>query len=89
MSELEWNLDSAELAYDIIARYVEHTQVSALLIAYLANALGEERLKSLVQDQHWQMYQASRHQLLEAREGVDQLTVLVDRLRTAERGEDK
>jgi predicted ArsR family transcriptional regulator len=87
VSELEWNLESAELAYDTIARYVEHTQISALLIAYLANALGEERLRTLVQEQQWQLYQASRHQLGEAREAVDKLTALIDRMRTIERGE--
>lgn len=87
MSDLEWDLDSAELAYDVIARYVEHTQISALLIAYLANALGEERLKTLVQGEQWQLYQASRHQLVEARESVDRLTAVVDSLRKIKRGE--
>ena len=87
MSESEWNLESAELAYDIIGRYVEHTQISALLIAYLANALGEERLKSLVQDQHWQMYQASRHQLVEARDGIEKLTTLIDQCREKRGGD--
>lgn len=87
MSELEWNLESAELAYDTIARYVEHTQISALLIAYLANALGEERLKTLVQGEQWQLYQASRRQLIEAREGIDRLTAVVDDMRKSERGE--
>ena len=86
MDDLESNLESAEMAYGIIARYVEHTQVSGLLIAFLANALGEEKLKPLVQNEHWQMYQASRHQLTEARGEVDRLTALIDRLRELKRG---
>lgn len=88
MSDPTWNLESAERAYEIISRYVEHTQISGLLIAYLANALGEERLKPLVQNEHWQMYQTSRHQLVEARDEIDKLTALIDRLRELERGTD-
>ncbi|MEP7270867.1 MAG: hypothetical protein ABI882_05155 [Acidobacteriota bacterium] len=79
MSETEWNLESAEGAYSVIAQYVEHTQISALLIAFLANALGEERLKSLVQNQHWMAYQESRRLLVAARDDVDRLTQLIDR----------
>ncbi len=74
------------MAYDILARYVEHTQISGLLIAFLASALGEEKLKPMVQNEHWQMYQASRHHLAEARQDIDKLTSLIDRLRELERG---
>ncbi|MBK6798107.1 MAG: hypothetical protein IPG76_15375 [Acidobacteria bacterium] len=45
--ELEWNRDSAELAYSVIARYVEHTQVSGIIIALMASAVGEEKSNPL------------------------------------------
>ena len=76
-----WDLDSAELAYGVIARYVEHTQVSGLIIALLANSLGEERLKPLVESEYWQAYQESKRLLAEARLDVDRLTKLIDQMR--------
>ncbi len=86
MNEVEWDRESAELAYSVIARYVEHTQISALLIAYLANSLGEERLKSFVQNQHWLAYQESKRLLVEARDDIDRLTRVIERLRPEPRG---
>ena len=82
--ELEWNLESAELAYSIISRYVEHTQLSGMIIAVLAHGLGEEKLKALVESDYWQSYQASRHSLNEARADIERLTNLIDRTRSAE-----
>lgn len=79
--DLEWNLDSAELAYTVISRYVEHAQLSGMVIALLAHGLGEEKLKSLVQSDYWQSYQASRHALGDARSEIEQLTRLIDRMR--------
>jgi hypothetical protein len=80
-----WNLESAELAYSVISRYVEHTQVSALVIALLANSLGEERLKPLVESEYWQAYQESKRLLAEARRDIDGLTRLIDQMRETER----
>jgi hypothetical protein len=86
MTDPEWRLESAELAYGIIARYVAHTQISGLVIAYLANELGEEKLKPLVQNEHWQVYQQSRRELIAAREDITRLTTLIEQMR-AEQGE--
>jgi hypothetical protein len=77
---LEWNLDSAETAYGVIARYVEHTQVSGILIALLAGALGEEKVKFIVQTEHWQKYMASKRALEASRADVERLTELIDRM---------
>jgi hypothetical protein len=79
--ELDWNLASAEAAYSVIAHYVEHTQITGLLIASLASALGEERLKPIVQSEPWQMYLASRRALEEARGKIEALTRLIERTR--------
>lgn len=77
---LEWNLDSAETAYSVIARYVEHTQVSGILIALLAGALGEEKVKFIVQTEHWQKYMASKRALEASRADIERLTELIDRM---------
>jgi hypothetical protein len=79
--ELEWNLESAELAYGVIARYVEHTQVSGIIIALLASALGEERVKSIAASEYWQSYMASKRSITEAKEDVERLTELIERMR--------
>jgi hypothetical protein len=76
-----WNLESAETAYSVIARYVDHAQVSGLLIAMLASALGEERLKPIAQSEYWQNYLASKRSLAEAREDIEQLTAMIDKMR--------
>lgn len=80
-AELEWNLESAELAYGVIARYVEHTQVSGIIIALLASTLGEERIKSIAASGYWQSYMASKHSLADARQDVERLTSLIERMR--------
>jgi hypothetical protein len=85
----EWNLDSAELAYTIISQYVEHTQMSGIVIAMMAHGLGEDKLNSLVQSEYWQSYQASRHALNEAKTGIEQLTGLINRMRGVDQTEDK
>jgi hypothetical protein len=77
----EWNLESAELAYGVIARYVEHTQVSGVIIALLASALGEERLKSIAASEYWQSYMASKRSITEAKTDVERLTELIERMR--------
>ncbi len=79
--ELEWNLESAELAYSVIARYVEHTQVSGIIIALLASALGEERSKSIAASEYWQSYMASKRSIADARQDVERLTELIERMR--------
>ncbi|MBO0860273.1 MAG: hypothetical protein J2P21_17725 [Chloracidobacterium sp.] len=80
-AESEWNLESAELAYSVIARYVEHAQVSGIIIALLASALGEERVKSIAASEYWQKYMSSKHSIADAREDIERLTALVERMR--------
>ena len=80
-ADLEWNLESAELAYGVIARYVEHTQVSGIIIALLASALGEERIKSIAASQYWQSYMASKRSIADAKQDVERLTALIERMR--------
>lgn len=79
--DLEWNRDSAELAYSVIARYVEHTQVSGIIIALMASAVGEERIKPIADSQYWQSYMASKRSITEAKLDVDRLTEMIERLR--------
>ena len=79
--KLEWNLASAEMAYTVIARYVEHTQISGIIIAGLASALGEEKIKSVAQSEYWQSYMASKRSITEAKEDVERLTALIERMR--------
>ncbi|MGH9841004.1 MAG: hypothetical protein ACREEM_19795 [Blastocatellia bacterium] len=78
--ELEWNLESAELAYSVVARYVEHTQVSGIIIALLASALGEERIGNIAQSEYWQSYMASKHEIAGARSDIERLTALIERM---------
>ncbi len=85
--ELEWNLEAAELAYGVIARYVEHTQVSGIIIALLASALGEERVKSIAASEYWQSYLASKRSITDAKPEVEQLTALIERMRQAQQSE--
>lgn len=85
----EWNLDSAELAYTIISQYVEHTQMSGMIIAMMAHGLGEDKLKAIVQSEYWQSYQASRHSLNATKNEIEQLTGLINRLRGMDHNEDK
>ncbi|MEY3284189.1 MAG: hypothetical protein ACK562_13525 [Acidobacteriota bacterium] len=80
-AELVWGIESAELAYGVIARYVDHAQISGMVIALLASALGEERVKPLTQSEYWQAYMAGRRSLMDAREEVDQLTQMIERMR--------
>lgn len=80
-AELEWNLESAELAYGVIARYVEHTQISGIIIAMLASALGEERVESIAASEYWQSYMASKRSITDARQDVERLTALIERMR--------
>ena len=78
---LEWNLESAEMAYSVIATYVEHTQISGILIAVLASALGEERVKPIVESGHWQSFMASKRELADAKNDIEQLTEMIERMR--------
>jgi hypothetical protein len=80
-TEYKWDLESAEAAYTVIARYVDHAQVSGILIAMLASALGEEKLKAVVTSEHWQSYLASKRSITEAREDIERLTKLIDGMR--------
>ena len=79
--DIEWSLESAELAYSVIARYVEHTQVSGIIIALLASALGEERIKGVAQSEYWQSYMSSKRSIADARQDIERLTALLERMR--------
>lgn len=83
MSEQDnsWNLEMAENAYVVISRYVEHTQVSGIIIAMLAGALGEEKLDFLVNSEHWQKYMTSRRELEAAQEDIQKLAAAIEQLR--------
>ncbi|MGE0886023.1 MAG: hypothetical protein AB7P14_21015 [Blastocatellales bacterium] len=85
-TELEWNLESAELAFSVIARYVEHTQISGILVAVMASALGEERVKPIVESGHWQSFMASKRELAEAKNDIEQLTAMIERMRNGASG---
>jgi len=85
-AELEWNLESAELAYGVIARYVEHAQASGIIIALLASALGEERVKSIAASEYWQIYMASKRSISDAKPDVERLTSLIERMREESKG---
>jgi hypothetical protein len=76
-----WDLESAEAAYTVIACYVDHAQVSGILIAMLASALGEEKLKPVVSSEYWQSYLASKRSITEAKEEIEKLTKLIERMR--------
>lgn len=80
-----WGIESAELAYQVIARYVEHTQISGMLIAVLASALGEERVKPIADSEYWQHYIAGKRGLTEAKAEIDRLTELIDEVRRSTR----
>jgi hypothetical protein len=80
-ADLEWNRQSAELAYGVIARYVEHAEVSGIIIALLASALGEERVKSIAASEYWQRYMASKRSIGDAKQDVERLTSLIERMR--------
>ena len=83
MSEQErnWNLATAETAYITISRYVEHTQISGIIIAMLAGAVGEERLELLVQSEYWQNYLASKRELEASKADIQTLAEAIERLR--------
>lgn len=81
-AESDWNLESAELAYSVIARYVEHTQISGILIAVMASALGEERVSPIVESGHWQSFMASKRDLADAKADIEKLTALIETLRS-------
>jgi hypothetical protein len=85
-SEPEWNLESAELAYGVIARYVEHAQVSGIIIAMLAGALGEERVKSIAASEYWLKYMASKRSIADVKQDVERLTGLIERMREKSKG---
>jgi len=74
-------LESAELAYSVIARYVEHTQISGVLIAVMASALGEERVAPIVESGHWQSFMASKREIADAKGDIERLTKMLDRMR--------
>lgn len=79
--EMIWGIDSAETAYSVIARYVEHTQISGMVIALLASALGEEKVKPLADNEYWQAYVAGRRNLAEAKNDIDRMTRMIEKMR--------
>ncbi len=76
-----FDLEAAETAYTVIASYVEHTQISGIIIALLASHIGEERLKPLVESEHWKNYMTSKRDLIEAQKDIETLTKMIAELR--------
>ena len=73
-----YDRSTVELAYEIISRYVDHTQLAGLVIGTMAARLGEEGVKPIAQSDYWQGYMASRRQLLDAKEDIERLSRLLD-----------
>lgn len=82
--KLEWNLESAQTAYGVIAAYVDHAQAAGIIIAMLASALGEERVASIAQSPYWQNYMASKRAIADAKADIDRLTALLDQAHAAQ-----
>ena len=76
----EFNLAAAELAYEIIARYVEHAQISGVIIGVMASRLGEEGVKPIAQSEYWQGYMASKRTLNEAKDDIERLSRLLEKM---------
>ena len=74
----EFNLEAAQEAYQIISRYVDHVQISGVIIGVMASRLGEEGVKPIAQSEYWQAYMASKRQLNEAKEDIERLSRLLD-----------
>lgn len=74
-----WNAKSAEIAYEIIATYVEHAQISGIIIAMLASIVGEEKLKTVAQSPYWQDYMASKRSISNIKDDIDKLTALFNK----------
>jgi len=70
-----------ELAYRLIALYIEHTQIAGLLVARLASEVGEARLKPIAESELWQAYLASKRSIAEARTDIEKLTALIEQER--------
>lgn len=81
--EKKFDLESAETAYTVISRYVDHVQVSGMIIAMLAAKVGEENLQFLVESEHWRDYMNSKRDLDQARSDIESLTNLIEELRRA------
>ena len=79
----EFNLAAAELAYEIIARDVEHAQISGVIIGVMASRLGEEGVKPIAQSEYWQGYMASKRTLNEAKDDIERLSRLLEKMQTA------
>ena len=77
----EWSLESAQAALVALSNYVEHAQISGMIIAALASHIPEEKLKNLVESDYWKNYQQSRHVLETSRKDIERLTRLIDRMR--------
>jgi hypothetical protein len=84
----EFDLEAAELAYGVVARYVDHAQIAGLVIVQMASRLGEEGVKPIAQGEYWQGYMASRRSLNEAKEDIERLSRLIER-KQAERDTQK
>ena len=76
-----WDLEAAETAYTVIASYVGHTQISGIIIALLASHIGEERLKPLVESEHWKNYMGSKRELEAAQADIQTLTKMIEEMR--------
>jgi len=76
----ELNLEAAELAYRVISHYVDHTQIAGIIIGVMAARLGEEGVKPVAESEYWQGYMASKRQLNEAKEDIERLSRLIEKM---------
>lgn len=77
----EWSLESAEAALLALSTYVDHAQISGMIIAALASHISEDKLKNLVESDYWKSYQQSRHALESSKKDIERLARLIDRMR--------
>lgn len=77
----EWSLEAAEAALVAISTYVEHAQISGMIIAALASHISEDKLKNLVESDYWKNYQQSRHALQSSQKDIERLARLIDRMK--------
>jgi hypothetical protein len=55
-----------------------------MVIALLAGVLGEEKVRPLADNEYWQAYLAGRRSLAEAKDDIDRLTRMIERMRERE-----
>lgn len=76
----DFNLAAAQLAFRVISHYVDHTQIAGIIIGVMAARLGEEGVRPIAQSEYWQGYMSSKRQLNEAKDDIERLARLLERM---------